>query len=102
MRQTNLQSFITIKTIPRASNARQAWDQWHHANPELGLFSALKEFSMEMRKIHKRKYSERQTLGLAFAKYATYEEFEVDYRGYTCSYRKILDEVRRRKGSGSL
>ncbi len=102
MRQTNLQSFVVMKTIPTANDAKEAWNQWYLPNPELGLFRALQDFTSEMRNVNKRRYSERQTLALAFAKYATYEEFEAGYKRFPSSFRKVLDEVRRRKASGKL
>ncbi|CAK4102699.1 unnamed protein product, partial [Aphanomyces euteiches] len=64
-KQGTLDAFVAIKNIPTARNGREAWDQWHDANPKAGLFCALKDFTPEMIKLDRRKYSERQVLGVA-------------------------------------
>ncbi|KAH9128585.1 hypothetical protein AeMF1_001294 [Aphanomyces euteiches] len=101
-KQGTLDAFVAIKNIPTARNGREAWDQWHHANPKAGLFCALKDFTPEMIKLDRRKYSERQVLGVAFKNFQSYDQFEAVYEGYTNTYTCLVREVRKRKRESIL
>ncbi|KAG9403194.1 hypothetical protein AC1031_005843 [Aphanomyces cochlioides] len=92
LRQASLKEFIVEKRIPTAHSGREAWQQWHFADPKSGQHCALKDFSREMIRADRKRYSERQTLALAFIRYDTYEQFEVDYFGFTQTYAKLLKE----------
>ncbi len=96
-RQSTLDNYVAQVSIPTASSAKQAWNQWFMAVPEVGLFSPLKSFDKDMIRRNRKKYSERQTLSLAFEKYDSYESFEAKYAGYISTYSTILKEVRKRK-----
>ena len=100
--QTRPREFIVEKRIPTAHSGKEAWQQWHFADPKSGHHCALKEFTREMIRADRKRYSERQTLALAFTRYDTYEQFEVEYSGFTQTYAKLLQEVRRRKRMNSL
>jgi hypothetical protein len=93
---------VQTSSIPTATCAKEAWDQWFIGDHEKGLFQPIKQFTKEMIRIDRRKFSERQTLASAFTKYGNYEIFEVAYSGYTNTYSKILGEVRKRKRENNL
>ena len=101
-KQTSLDSFVAQNSIPAASSAKDAWNQWFTPVPELGLFCSLQSFEKEMIRRNRRKYSERLTLAGAFKQYSSYESFEASYSGHTQSYSAILKEVRRRKQLNSM
>ena len=96
-KQATLDAFVSQNTIPTATSAREAWMQWFAPAPELGLFQSIQSFNKSLKKKNTKKYSERQTLGLAFEKYSSYEAFEAAYSGNTKTYTAILKEVRKRK-----
>ena len=100
--QLSIKEYVTPKGIPTARNASDAWSQWFMAEPKKGLFSAIKDFSREMIKIDRKRYSERHTLGQAFTKYVDLVQFEAAYAGHTSSYSCLLKEVRKRKREGRL
>ncbi|RHY87208.1 hypothetical protein DYB35_010530 [Aphanomyces astaci] len=97
MRQSSIDQFVAQKSVPTARSALEAWQQWFVADPAIGLVCALKDYTKEMIRMDRKKYSERLTLGTAFSKYQTYQQFEASYQGFTSSYAKALHEVRRRK-----
>ena len=78
-RQKTMIEFVSFKSIPTARCGREAWDQWFTANPANGCLRALKDFTKDMIRIDRKKYSERQTLAAAFSKYQTYAQFEAAY-----------------------
>ncbi|ETV68355.1 hypothetical protein H257_15676 [Aphanomyces astaci] len=57
--------------VPTARSALEAWQQWFVADPAIGLVCALKDYTKEMIRMDRKKYSERITLGTAFSKYQT-------------------------------
>ncbi|KAG9403796.1 hypothetical protein AC1031_005291 [Aphanomyces cochlioides] len=57
-RQRSMQSYVSIKTIPSAHSAREAWDQWFTPNAKAGLYCPLKDFTKQMVKADRKKYSE--------------------------------------------
>ncbi|KAH9168422.1 hypothetical protein AeNC1_017922, partial [Aphanomyces euteiches] len=85
-RQKTIDSYVSIKMIPSAHSAREAWDQWFTPDAKSGLYCALKDFTKPMIKNDRKKFSERQTLALAFEKYQDYARFEVAYAGFTSTY----------------
>ncbi|KAF0690517.1 Aste57867_18107 [Aphanomyces stellatus] len=100
--QSTMDSFIAQKSIPTARCGRDAWQQWFVADHASGLVVALKDYNKEMVRLDRKKYSERATLGLAFQRYQSYEQFELAYSGFTGSYARLLKEVRRRKQMNEL
>ncbi|KAF0683730.1 Aste57867_24240 [Aphanomyces stellatus] len=96
-KQLSLDRFVVQKSIPTARSGLQAWQQWFVADPGAGLVCALKDYSSEMIRRDRKKYSERLTLASAFTKYQSYAQFEATYSGFTKSYARLLREVRRRK-----
>ncbi|KAF0705570.1 hypothetical protein AaE_014461 [Aphanomyces astaci] len=101
-KQTTLDVFVVPKTIPSARSAHEAWCQWFYADVPGGRPCALKDFTKEMIKADRKKYSERVTLSLAFKKFQTYELFESAYAGHTDSYSSVLKEARQRKRENKL
>ena len=71
-------------------------------DPKIGLHRPLKEFTKQMVHSDRKRYSERQTIALAFNKYQDLAQFEGAYAGYTDSYAKLLHEVRKRKRNNCL
>jgi integrase len=102
MKQRTMDLYIAQKTIPTARSAREAWQQWFVADPDNGLVCALKDYSKEMIRMDRKKYSERLTLATAFSKFQTFDQFEAAYTGFTASYAKILREVRLRKRNSTM
>ncbi|RHY12997.1 hypothetical protein DYB36_007847 [Aphanomyces astaci] len=101
-RQQTMQEFVVPKSIPTARSGKEAWEQWFSVDPKRGVYCALKDYSKEMIKSDRRKYSERQTLATAFNKYQSYAQFENDYGGHADSYWGLLQEVRKRKRENRL
>ncbi|ETV69612.1 hypothetical protein H257_14751 [Aphanomyces astaci] len=97
MRQSSMDQFVSQKSIPTARSALEAWQQWFVADPAIGLVCALKDYTKEMIRMDRKKYSERFTLATAFSKYQTFQQFDASYQGFTNSYAKVLHEVWRRK-----
>ncbi|KAF0717988.1 Aste57867_1974 [Aphanomyces stellatus] len=93
MQQSPMDQFVDHKSVPTARSALDTWQQWFVENPDIGLVCALKDYTKEMIRMDRKKYSERLTLATAFSKYQTYEQFEASYQGFTCSYAKVLHEV---------
>ena len=100
--QRRMDAFVAQTSIPTARSAKEAWDQWFIGDHDKGLLQPLKSFTQDMVRMDRKKYSERRTLSLAFAKYPNYETFEAAYVGHTNSYRSILSEVRKRKAEDCL
>ncbi|KAH9091341.1 hypothetical protein LEN26_018753 [Aphanomyces euteiches] len=101
-KQTTLNSYVVPKTIPTARSAKEAWQQWFYADVACGRPCALKDFTMAMIKMDRKKYSERQTIAAAFSKFQSFDLFVNAYDGHTDTYTNLLREVRRRKSKGSL
>ncbi|RHY86250.1 hypothetical protein DYB37_011832 [Aphanomyces astaci] len=101
-KQTTLDVFVVPKTIPSARSAHEAWCQWFYADVPGGRPCALKDFTKEMIKSDRKKYSERVTLSLAFMKFQTYELFESAYAGHTETYSSVLKEARQSKREKKL
>ncbi|KAF0703239.1 hypothetical protein AaE_015479 [Aphanomyces astaci] len=57
-RQLSLRECMVTKSIPTARSGRDPWDQWFTAYPKSGLFCAIKDFTKDMIKCDRRKYSE--------------------------------------------
>jgi hypothetical protein len=102
LKQTTLDQHVTQVSIPTATSAKEAWNQWFTGDASKGLFQPLKKFTSDMIRIDRRKYSERQTLSHAFEKYGSYDAFESAYSGHVSSYTTILKEVRKRKREDQL
>jgi integrase len=100
--QRSMDMFVAQKSIPTARSAREAWQQWFVADPDNGLVCALKNYSKEMIRMDRKKYSERLTLAVAFSKFQTFDQFEAAYMGFTASYAKILREIRFRKRNATI
>ncbi|RHY45213.1 hypothetical protein DYB38_012225 [Aphanomyces astaci] len=100
--QRPMDMYVAQKSIPTAHSAREAWQQWFVADPNIGLVCALKDYTKDMIKLDRKKYSERLTLAMAFSKFQTFDQFEAAYTGFTASYARILREVRLRKRSGTM
>ncbi|ETV82625.1 hypothetical protein H257_05205 [Aphanomyces astaci] len=47
-RQTTIQEFAVPRAIPTARSGKEAWDQWFSADPKVGLYCALKDYTKEM------------------------------------------------------
>ncbi|KAF0717014.1 Aste57867_2542 [Aphanomyces stellatus] len=101
-KQSSMEEFVVQKAIPTARSALEAWQQLFVADPAKGLVCALKDYTKEMIRMDRKKYSERVTLALAFGKYQSYQQFEASYQGFTSSYVKLLREVRRMKYLNAL
>ncbi|ETW06384.1 hypothetical protein H310_02657 [Aphanomyces invadans] len=101
-RQLTKDAFIAQKTIPTARSGLQAWQQWFVADPGAGLVCALKDYTSEMIRNDRKRYSERLTLAGAFSRYSSFEQFDAAYAGFTKSYARLLKEVRRRKRLNAL
>ncbi|RHY47217.1 hypothetical protein DYB38_002078 [Aphanomyces astaci] len=101
-KQTTLDVFVVPKTIPSARSAHEAWCQWFYADVLGGRPCALNDFTKEMIKADRKKYSERVTLSLAFKKFQTYELFGSAYAGHAETYRSVLKEARQRKRENKL
>ncbi|ETV65747.1 hypothetical protein H257_17633 [Aphanomyces astaci] len=67
MRQSSMDQFVAQKSVPTARSALKAWQQWFVADPAIGLVCALKDYTKEMIRMDRKKYSERLTLGTAFS-----------------------------------
>ncbi|RHY83845.1 hypothetical protein DYB31_016247, partial [Aphanomyces astaci] len=91
-RQTTIQEFVVPRAIPIARSGKEAWDQWFSADPKVGLYCALKDYTKEMIKVDRRKYSERLTLAVAFSKYQNFSQFETEYAGHASTYSRLLQE----------
>ncbi|KAH9100230.1 hypothetical protein LEN26_016053 [Aphanomyces euteiches] len=102
LRQSTMQEQFLSKGVPTANSGKTAWDQWFTPNPKIGLHRALKDYTKEMIKTDRKKYSERHTLALAFTKYQDFDQFETAYVGHTHNYSTLLKEVRKRKREGRL
>ncbi|KAF0716321.1 hypothetical protein As57867_002898, partial [Aphanomyces stellatus] len=85
-RQQSLVDFAVPKSVPTARSGKEAWDQWFFADPQHGVLCALKDYTKEMIKSDRRKYSERQTLANAFGKYHTFAQFEQAFAPFTDTY----------------
>ncbi len=90
MVQKTLSRFAIPRTIPIARSAKETWDQWFFADCTAGRPCTLQDFTKSMIKCDKRKYSERQTIGLAFSKFQSYDQFErafaeIPTRSQVCS-----------------
>ena len=83
-------------------SGKEAWIHWFNGDSSKGLFQPLKQFTKDMIRNDRRRYSERAVLALAFSKYNCYEEFEREYQGYTDTYSKLLKEVRKRKRENTI
>ena len=94
-KQQNLKPFVAQKEIPTAKCAKDAWTHWFVSAPHLGLMQPLKDLPRALLSHDGKKYSERATLSLAFAKYSSYKMFEAAFTGFTMTYTMILREVRR-------
>ncbi|RLO04817.1 hypothetical protein DYB28_011323 [Aphanomyces astaci] len=101
-RQLSLRECVVTKSIPTARSGRDAWDQWFTACPKSGLFWAIRDFTKDMIKCDRRKYSERQTLGAAVSKFQSIDLFEAAFVGYTGNYSSLFKEVRKRKREHNL
>ncbi|KAH9086237.1 hypothetical protein LEN26_020332 [Aphanomyces euteiches] len=101
-RQEVIDQFFVQKPIPTARSGREAWQQWFFADPKTGHYCAIKDYTADMIRADRKKFSERQTLSLAFRRYKSYEQFEAAYTGFTDAYAKLLREVRRRKQVNTL
>ncbi|CAK4715256.1 unnamed protein product [Aphanomyces euteiches] len=101
-RQKTIPECIVQKVIPIARSGREAWCQWFIPDPKIGLVRGLKDFSKDMIRMNRKRYSERKTLANAFVKYRSFDEFELAYAGFTDTYAKLFNEVRRRKKSNNL
>ncbi|RLO13557.1 hypothetical protein DYB28_010867 [Aphanomyces astaci] len=101
-KQTTFDVFVVPKTIPSARSAHEAWCQWFYADVLGGRPCALNDFTKEMIKADRKKYSERVTLSLAFKKFQTYELFGSAYAGHAETYRSVLKEARQRKRENKL
>ncbi|RHY08825.1 hypothetical protein DYB25_008988 [Aphanomyces astaci] len=101
-RQTTIQEFAVPRAIPTARSGKEAWDQWFSADPKVGLYCALKDYTKEMIKVDRRKYSERLTLAVAFSKYQNFSQFETEYAGHASTYSGLLQEVRKRKRENTI
>ncbi|KAH9075971.1 hypothetical protein Ae201684P_012461 [Aphanomyces euteiches] len=101
-RQESIAVFLNQKSIPTARSAKDVWQRWFTADPKVGLRRPLKDFTKSIILSDKKRYSERQTIALAFSKYQNLAQFEAAYAGYTDSYAKLLHEVRKRKRSNCL
>ncbi|RHY69213.1 hypothetical protein DYB30_010878 [Aphanomyces astaci] len=91
-RQTTIQEFAVPRAIPTARSGKEAWDQWFSADPKVGLYCALKDYTKEMIKVDRRKYSERLTLAVVFSKYQNFSQFEKEYAGHASTYSGLLQE----------
>ncbi|KAF0684306.1 Aste57867_23703 [Aphanomyces stellatus] len=100
-RQKTMQDFAVPKSIPTARSGK-AWEQWFTVDPKRGVYCALKDYTKDMVKSDRRKYSERQTLAMAFNKYQSFAQFEKEYAGHVDSYWGLLQEVRKRKRENRL
>ncbi|KAF0693846.1 Aste57867_15224 [Aphanomyces stellatus] len=96
-RQQTMLEFAVPKSIPTARSGKEAWDQWFFSDPKRGVLCALKDYMKQMIKCDRRKYSERQTLAVAFSKFQTFAQFESEFAPYTKTYSGLLKEVRKRK-----
>ncbi|RHZ03949.1 hypothetical protein DYB37_000167 [Aphanomyces astaci] len=92
-RQTTIQEFAVPRAIPTARSGKEAWDQWFSADPKVGLYCAPKDYTKEMIKVDRRKYSERLTLAVAFSKYQNFSQFETEYAGHASTYSGLLQEL---------
>ncbi|RHY17227.1 hypothetical protein DYB32_010551 [Aphanomyces invadans] len=101
-RQTTLQEFALPRSIPTSRSGKEAWEKWFSVDPKRGLFCALKDYTKEMIKVDRQKYSERQTLAAAFVKYQTFSQFETEYAGHAATYSGLLQEVQKRKRENKL
>ncbi|KAH9140505.1 hypothetical protein AeRB84_015274 [Aphanomyces euteiches] len=101
-RQESIAVFLNQKSIPTARSAKDVWQQWITADPKVELRRPLKDFTKSIILSDRNRYSERQTIALAFSKYQDLAQFEAAYAGYTDSYAKLLHEVRKRKRSNCL
>ncbi|KAG9414390.1 hypothetical protein AC1031_013588 [Aphanomyces cochlioides] len=102
LRQSTMQEQFLSKGVPTANSGKTAWDQWFTPNPKIGLHRALKDYTKDMIKTDRKKYSERHTLALAFTKYQDFDQFETAYVGHKHNYSTLLKEVRKRKREGRL
>ncbi|ETV67538.1 hypothetical protein H257_16269 [Aphanomyces astaci] len=100
--QRSMDRYVARKSIPTAHSAREASQQWFVAGPNIGLVCALKDYTKDMIKLDRKKYSERLMLAMAFIKFQTFDQFEAAYTGFTASYARILREVRLRKRSCTM
>ncbi|CAK4791347.1 unnamed protein product [Aphanomyces euteiches] len=91
-RQESIAVFLNQKSIPTARSAKDVWQRWFTADPKVGLRRPLKDFTKSIILSDKKRYSERQTIALAFSKYQNLAQFEAAYAGYTDSYAKLLHE----------
>ncbi|KAF0684831.1 Aste57867_23219 [Aphanomyces stellatus] len=101
-KQKTMQDFAVPKNIPTARSGKEAWEQWFTVDPKHGVYCALKDYSKDMVKSARRKYSERQTLAIAFNKDQSFAQFEKEYAGHVDSYWGLLQEVRKRKRENRL
>ncbi|RHY68385.1 hypothetical protein DYB34_008273 [Aphanomyces astaci] len=101
-RQTTIQEFAVPRAIPTARSGKEAWDQWFSADPKVGLYCALKDYTKEMINVDRRKYSERLTLAVVFSKYQNFSQFETEYAGHASTYSGLLQEVRKRKRENTI
>ncbi|RHY80718.1 hypothetical protein DYB35_011594 [Aphanomyces astaci] len=90
--QTTIQEFAVPRAIPTTRSGKEAWDQWFSADPKIGLYCALKDYTKEMIKVDRRKYSERLTLAVVFSKYQNFSQFETEYAGHALTYSGLLQE----------
>ncbi|KAF0688549.1 Aste57867_19839 [Aphanomyces stellatus] len=91
------------KTTPsKKQSTMDVFRQWFYADVPGGRPCALKDFTKEMIKADRKKYSERVTLSLAFKKFPTFELFESAYLGHTETYSSVLKEARKRKREDKL
>ncbi|KAF0718771.1 hypothetical protein AaE_010558 [Aphanomyces astaci] len=100
--QTTIQEFVVPRAIPTARSGKEAWDQWFSADPKVGLYCALKDYTKEMINVDRRKYSERLTLAVVFSKYQNFSQFEKEYAGHASTYSGLLQEVRKRKRENTI
>ncbi|RHZ42016.1 hypothetical protein DYB26_011731 [Aphanomyces astaci] len=91
--QTTIQEFVVPRAIPTARSGKEAWDQWFSADPKVGLYCALKDYTKEMINVDRRKYSERLTLAVVFSKYQNFSQFEKEYAGHASTYSGLLQEL---------